>query len=170
MIYLLWTILNVGLLIFFLVICFKATKLLREKIGGFVAVFFVLGLLSFVSNPKDKKLNSHKYETWTLNSGENLTKKGYAQGIVLEDMLISKNTLSIFYVKKNQANIPISAYSNSSGFANGTIWTSSAIIVNPTKDNRLAYSVSGVLEWKLMGATLYTQPKSYRGVFMPKEI
>jgi len=38
MIYLIWGLLNLGLVICFLVICFKATKLVREKIGLIAAV------------------------------------------------------------------------------------------------------------------------------------
>ena len=44
MLYLIWGLLNLGLVIYFLVICFRATKLVKEKIGLFAAVFFVLGL------------------------------------------------------------------------------------------------------------------------------
>lgn len=50
MMYLIWGLLNIGLLIYFLSICFKVTKLIREKMGLFITVFFVLTLLSFIGN------------------------------------------------------------------------------------------------------------------------
>jgi len=139
--------------------------------GGFTAIVFVLGLLSFVSNSDtntNKEPNSNKIKTWNFNTDDDLTRKTYSQTIDLEKTLISKNTLGITYGKKDQANLPISAYSITSGFTSGRSWSPLTIIVNPTKDNRLSYFVSGVLEWKLLGATLYTQTNNYKGVLMPK--
>lgn len=171
MIYLLWALLNFGLLLFFLVICFKATKLVREKMGGFTAIVFVLGLLSFVSNSDtntNKEPNSNKVKTWNFNTEDDLIRKTYSQNIDLENTLISKNTLTIKYGKKDRSSIPISAYTNTTGFAGGIVWIPSAITVNPTAENKFAYSVHGITKWKLLGATIYYQPKVYGGVVQIK--
>ena|SRR5690606_34584231 len=51
-----WSILNLLLFISFIIICIKALKLVREKIGGFAAIILGMGiLLSFI--PADKSEN-----------------------------------------------------------------------------------------------------------------
>lgn len=55
--YLLWSILNIGLFLFFIIICFKATKLIREKLGLIATIVFVFGLLSFVGNSNNHNDN-----------------------------------------------------------------------------------------------------------------
>ena len=46
----------------------------------------------------------------------------------------------------------------------GTDWKPISIIINRTaNNNRFEYAVDGIVEWKLFGATLYSQVKNYRG-------
>ena len=47
---LIWGIFNGILLLYFIVICFKSVKLVKEEIGFLASLVFVLGLLSFMSN------------------------------------------------------------------------------------------------------------------------
>jgi hypothetical protein len=71
--------------------------------------------------------------------------------------------------KQGQLNIPISGNSWTTGFVSGTNWKPSLIIVNRTDDNnKFEYSVHGTMEWKLLGATLYSQPKEYKGTALTK--
>lgn len=53
---LIWGILNGFLLIYFIVICFKSVKTVKEKLGIFATFIFVIGLLSFISKPNKKNL------------------------------------------------------------------------------------------------------------------
>ena len=165
MAYILWSLLNLVLLIFFIVICFKATKLIREKINLFAAVFFVIMLLSLIG--KNNEPNSNQNKTWKFNSEESI--KAYPTNyldIIMEKTLVSKYVLGINYgiEKQGGKNIPISAYSQTLGFANGTIWKPISIIVNKTKDNnKFEYSVFGSVKWKLLGTTIYSQSKNYSG-------
>lgn len=104
MVYLIWGLLNLGLVIYFLVLCFKATKLVREKIGLFAAVFFVLGLLTFIVQPvKDnygKGQNSNRLNSWIFASEDSLKQYSIsALDIDLEKNLISKKHLEIMYGK-----------------------------------------------------------------------
>lgn len=176
MIYLIWGLLNLGLIIYFLVICFKATKLVREKIGLFAAIFFVLGLLSFLGErAKDsynKGANSNKTDSWNFASEDSLNREGvYFVQINLESNLISKRDLGVKYGRDKQGltNIPISAYSTETGFISGTIWRPITIKVNRTDDNnKFQYFVIGVVEWKLLGATIYTQSKTFNGIVSTK--
>jgi hypothetical protein len=66
MLYLLWALINLGLFVFFIVICFSATKYVKERINLFGAVVFVLGLLSFTnrSNSDNEDGNTGHIKSW----------------------------------------------------------------------------------------------------------
>jgi hypothetical protein len=172
MLYLLWGLLTIGLFLFFIVICFRATKLIREKFGLFASIVFVFGLLSFVghsNNDNDnKEPHSNQIKTWKFSSEDSLSRNmTFFINIDLEKTLVSKYDLGIKYGKDKhgQLNIPISAYSSTTGFISGTNWKPITIIVNRTDDNvKFEYFVVGVVEWKLLGATIYSQQKNYKGV------
>ncbi len=176
MTYLLWGLLNIGLFIFFIVICFKATKLIREKVGLFASIVFVFGLLSFVGQSNNdnanKEANSNKIKTWKFSSEDSLKSNNtYLLNIDLEKTLVSKYDLGIKYGidKEERINFPISAYSSNSGFISGTNWKPISIIINMTNDNnKFEYFVDGVLEWKLLGATIYSEMKEYKGIVLTK--
>src|SRR6185437_6672351 len=172
MLYLLWGLLNVGLFLFFIVICFKATKLIRQNFGLFASIVFVFGLLSFIghsnNNNDNKEPNSNQTKTWKFTSDDSLSRNPTSSKfIVLEKTLISKYYLFVQYAKdKNgQVNIPVSASSSTNGFVSGTNWKPISIVINRTDDNnKFEYFVSGVVEWKLLGATIYSQLKEYKGI------
>lgn len=176
MTYLLWGLLNIGLFIFFIVICFKATKLIREKVGLFASIIFVFGLLSFVSNSNNdndnREPNSNKIKTWKFISDDSLKgNDSYILESVLEKTLVSTYYLGIKYCKdkQRQINIPVNSYSSTTGFISGTNWKPTSIIVNKTNDNnKFEYFVDGVVEWKILGLTIYSQPKEYKGIALTK--
>jgi hypothetical protein len=136
----------------------------------------VFGLLSFVgssnSDNEYKEPNSNKIKTWKFVSEDSLKNyENFMLDIELERTLIAKYELGIVYGKdrQKQINTPISAYSLTSGFISGTNWRPVSIIVNTTKDNnQFEYSVDGVLEWKLLGAMIYSQQKEYKGKAMAR--
>lgn len=171
MLYILWSLLNIGLFLFFIITSFRATKLIKERFGLFAALIFVFGLLSFINNPNNNQENhepnSNKLRTWKFDFDDapELNSTDYLD-IELEKTIISKYELGIEYGKAGQTQhiIPISANSRTTGFISGTNWKPSSIIVNKTGDNnRLDYSVSGIVEWRLLGLTVYSQPKEYKG-------
>lgn len=176
MLYLFWGLLNIGLFLFFIVTCFRATKLVREKFGLFAAVILVFGLLSFITTSGDDNDNrepvSSQIRTWNFASEDSLDRHAtFFIDIELEKNLISKYELGIKYGKdkREPLNIPISANSWTTGFTSGTNWTPSTIIVNRTNDNnKFEYYVDGVVEWKLLGATIYSQSKKYKGIALTK--
>ncbi len=84
----------------------------------------------------------------------------------MEKDVALKFDLSISYGKdkEGQLNISISASSTTSGFTSGTTWTPIFVAIDKTVDNhKFSYFVGGVLKWKLLGATIYTQAKEYKG-------
>lgn len=171
MFYLIWGLINIGLFLFFLFICFQATKLIREKLGLLASLIFVFGLLSFVghsTNESDNlEPNTNRVKHWDFNPQDSIVQNTTANIYIdLEKTLISKFNLGVQYGEKktSKLNVPINAYSYIEGFISGTNWRPVSIIVNQTADNKkFVYEVNGTLEWKLLGATVYNQVKTYTG-------
>jgi hypothetical protein len=176
MIHLLWGLLNVGLFIFFIVICFRATKLIREKLGLLAAIVFVFGLLSFMGNTHadndNKEPDTNRIRSWKFHSPDSLLNNSQESiDLVLEKNIISQYNVDIAYGqdKSTKLNVPISAYSILTGFTGGTKWKPHSIIVNATDDNtKFEYQVDGTVEWKLLGTTFYSQAKTYSGLALTK--
>ncbi len=177
MLYLIWGLFNLGLVIYFVVICCRATKLVKEKNGLLTAIFFVFGLLSFpgqqTKDSYNKGDNSNKINLQIFASADSLNLDAtYFIGIDLENNFISKKSLEVKYGREKQglANIPISAYSMTIGFISGTIWKPNSIKVNRTDDNnKFEYFVTGIVEWKVLGATIFTEVKTFNGIVSIKE-
>ena len=170
MLYLLWGLLNILLFLYFIIICFKATRLLREKVGLLASIIFVIGLLSFIGQSNkgsdNKEPNSNQIKTWKFTSEDSINRNATSSvDIVLEKTLVSKYHLGLKYGKdRQQRNSPISAYSLTTGLTSGTTWKPVTIVVNRTNDNyKFEYLVDGVVEWKLLGLTIYSQQKEYEG-------
>ena len=169
MIQLLWGLLNIWLVLFFIVICFKASRLVRDNIGYLAAVVFVFGFLSFMGN-KDQNLKQKN--SWVFASKDSLiTEMNSSIQIRLEKTMLTTLGLGISYGhhKTDQQNIPISAYSTLTGFMSGLNWKPASISVYKTADNtKFQYYVDGILEWQLIGATIYAQSKDYEGLVLIK--
>lgn len=168
MLYLLWAILNTGLFVFFIVICFRATKLLREKAGLFVSIVFVFGLFSFVCNFNEKTtLPKNQINSSQFTPRDNLEINSFFHTkVTLKNNLISKHNLSISYGKSKERHsyVPINAYSHTEGFISGTNWIPHHIEVSPTGvSTQFEYSVNATTEWKLLGLTVFSNSRDYSG-------
>lgn len=175
MIYLLWGVLNIALFLFFVVICFRATKLIRQSFGLIASIVFVFGLLSFIGHPNNNdnvEPGTNHVKTWKFTTDDSLgINPTSSERIVLDKTLISKYYLFIQCGKDKdeQINIPVSASSSTSGFVSGTNWKPISIVVSRTdNNNKFEYFVNGVVEWKLLGATIYSQLKHYKGIVSTK--
>lgn len=97
MLYLLWGLLNVGLFLCFIVICFRATKLIRQNFGLLAAVVFVFGLLSFIgssNNNNNKEPDSNQIKTWKFTQDDSLSL--YSSSSVFIDL--EKTLTSKYYI------------------------------------------------------------------------
>lgn len=91
--------------------------------------------------------------------------------IEIEKNWMSKKHLGVNYGKDIHGliSIPISAYSTNTGFVSGTVWKPISIKVTRTGDNnKFQYFIVGVVDWKLLGATIYTQSKEFAGDVITK--
>lgn len=172
MIYLIWSIINFGLIIYFFKICYNAIKLVKEKMGLFSAIFLVFGFLSFLSlanssNPNES--NSDLFNSWEFASKDTLSNKGMLSiKIELEKNLVSTKYLRIQYGKDvhGKINIPQSASTSESGFSSGgATWEPSSVkVFNASDKDEFEYYVDGIVCWRLLGATFFTQSKDFKGI------
>jgi hypothetical protein len=169
MAHLIWGLLNLSLLIYFIITCFKLVKVAKNQIGGFAAIVFVFGLLSFMFGSKsdinENKLS--KTKTFKFALGDSL-EQNYSKfsHVILENNFVTKYDLFINSGKEitSQKNTPISAYSGTTGLVMGTKWKPQNINVLKTADDDiLKYVVYGIVEWKLLGAKVYKQSKVFQG-------
>lgn len=173
MLYSLWTIINYLLFIVFIIICIEATKLLREKFGLLVSIIFAFGLLFSGSNldNKDERQN-YQGKKWAFTPADKIQPNGtnYLH-ITIENNLISTIDLAVLYGKEKSSNNIAAMEANSDlfGFLGGHQWTPKIISINKSSiANQLNYTVTGSLKWKLLGATVYSQNKTFIGKITPK--
>lgn len=172
MFYLLWTLFNVAISIFFLVLCFRAGRFIRKEVGIFATIIFTIGILSLLASSNMSRDNidpvSNRAKTWSFNTMDSLDMSVY-QDVYIQKTWISKYRLSIAFGKDKQSNIkkPISAYTVVTGFQSGTSWMPLSIAIHPTNNNQeFEYQVVGIIKWKLFGLTLYSQSKTMNGIVL----
>jgi len=164
---LIWGLLNGILFIYFIIICFKSVKLVKENIGVLAALIFVIGLLSFISKPIEKNIIDKNIEILNqTNPTKAFDGNSFFREITLEDNLTSNINLSIVVGenKTTKALSILNANSNRTGFIFGTNWNAKNIDIDLQKDqNYCNYVVFGILEWKILGFTIYLEDKTFSG-------
>ena len=156
---------NIVAIITYLWLCIQAIKLISRHIGKATSVAFViLGLLSFGGKSgkiKDKNQEVKKLGMFSPDSLNLASVRMFSAE--LDDNLISHTDLLVNYGRsENGEFLPIDAFSVRNGLVAGIVWQPETIIVRKSLDSlNFNYTVTGTLEWKLLSATLYTQPKTY---------
>ena len=168
MISIIWMLLNAALAALFIVLCYKATKAIKQQVGIGAALFFVLCLLSFNGKPEkeeDKKPMQAFTPRFTDNQELLRAHKGM-ESVVLDDRTTFDITLGVTYgySETQKKLLPISGYSTEEGFTSGQKWNPTGISLTKTEPgNQLHYSVNGMIEWRLLNWVIYRQPKVYKG-------
>ncbi|MGA0556795.1 hypothetical protein ACO2Q8_09105 [Larkinella sp. VNQ87] len=126
MLYVLWAIVNIGLFIFFVKLCFQATRLLREKSGILASVVFVVGLASVVrysgSNAElTAKSNREARKSKMVAIGELVPGTLKQTYILLAENPVSTLSLGVLYGKDTSAykTAIYDAFSSRTGFTSG---------------------------------------------------
>lgn len=165
MLYLLWVILNIVVFLLYIYVTYKATSLLRQKFGVGVALFFVIGLLSFVSGTGNEKDETSFKPAAQKSVSVNLQEQN-SYTALLEDNLAFEIKLDLV-TNKATTQTPFETviyYTHVSGFVAGHKWKPAVATFNYNNSNRtIHYEVHGVIDWKLLGIQLYAQSKVYTG-------
>lgn len=162
---LIWGIFNGILLLYFIVICFKSVKLVKEEVGFLASLIFVLGLLSFMSNSNDKNLADKNIDFLNqTNPKKTFNGNSFSHEVLLEDNLTSKIGLSLIVGEKGTELIILKANCYRTGLISGTNWNVEQVDVDKQKDkNYCSYLVRGKMDWKILGITIFSEYKTFRG-------
>ncbi|RRB07503.1 hypothetical protein [Larkinella rosea] len=170
MLYLIWTLVNIGLFVYFIFLCAQSARLLKEKTGFYASVIFVFGLVSLAVNSGRKtsifKGNPDE-RTWKLVEKKEIIPNSirFSEQAIDDNMLFSILLRVENGTEKTTAKtIPVEAHSFVIGSITGYQWEPTLISVNATNGANYAYRVIGILHWKLLGISLYSQPKMYAGI------
>ncbi|WP_138992143.1 hypothetical protein [Larkinella sp. C7] len=169
MLYLIWTLLNVALTVYFIVLCFQAARLLKERVGLYAAVIFTFGLLSIAANSGKKRVGFSKNQD--VKKRTYVPRDSIIPGSLkfaharIDKTWISRIELTVSYGVKKSSNQPVPVEANSVwwGSITGYHWKPVSISVHATTGQEYAYTVVSILQWKLLGISLYSQPKTYEG-------
>ena len=158
MIYFLWSLLNLGALVWFLLICFGALKLIRQEFGMIAMVIFVLGCLSFISNSV-----SNNKQAFPADADNPVPVIDYQN--VQESMFYK---VDLMYIKpKNSLVDNTRGITLQSGFVIGHDWQPGITKVF-AKGGNWNYNAEGIHEWKFLGLTLYKEPVILNGAIVTK--
>jgi hypothetical protein len=177
MVYLLWTLLNFALLISFIVICFRATKLVKEKLGIAAAVIFAIGLLAFMNKePKapDQLISQAEHpNTFTVKHNANSSQPTSDYIVVpIEKYVGSTLTMEVSFTRQSPTDsVTASTVAfSASGLVGGHKWKPETAHIYPTSSkNVFRYEAAVMLEWAILGCPVYSQSKTFSGSFELKD-
>ena len=140
-------------------------KIINEKIGMLASFIFVIGLLSFISKRNEKNLADKNIDILNqTNPKKAFNGNSFFQHVNLEDNLTSKIGLSILVGEKEMELIILNANCYRSGFISGTHWNVENIEIDKSKNKKYCtYLIKGIMEWKIIGITIYSEHKTFTG-------
>lgn len=148
---------------------YKITFYIKDKWGDFYGAIFVFAVVLFFlrDNPESNNSNDHKSEHLEFTSRDSVTDRD--NGSVMVEL--GKNTLSRYNMrvkygvsKSTHHKVPVEIGFIKTGRGDATeLEVSSTRLEDVDASDRMEYFVDGMLNWKLLGFTVYRQPKSYHG-------
>ena len=163
--YILFTILNFILGIFFVYLFAQATKLLKEHKGMPMTIIFVTCILLISANT----INNNDISPLKWENTQKEQAKTYQSPLTIP---LQKNGISTYYLQvkvgidsSTHQPIPIEAISNSTGFLSSIYWHPEHIQINKIGKNKFSYSLTGSVKWQVLKSTLFTESKYFTGTF-----
>ena len=167
MLELVWGILNIAILVYFIIICFKAVKLVKENLGRITTIVFVIGLMSFISKPNTLE---NSYKRFEIKDDSKITKEEsisghiFDQEIVLEKKLVTTIDATITFKEYDQEVRLLSGFTQMTGFVSGVDWSTTSINVSRKSENTYNYKIQGTKDWRILGIKIYTEQKDFNGL------
>ena len=169
MIELIWGLINILALFYFIIIIFKATKIIRENMGGLTTLILIFGLFSFIGKPNEE---NNKIKVFDLKN-ENKKIESIEIGVnnklqikKVEDNLCNNYQIFVNYGKngkeKNEIKL-LSATIHRTGLECGTKYKPTSVIINRIEKNIYEYEILGTIDWSLGGIKFYTEVKDIKG-------
>jgi|GEM_PF-2906705 len=153
MLYILWVILNIGLLLFFLYLFCKAIMVVRKEMGLLPVIFMIIVLGNQCSHLRERDKNQSQ------------TSNGISTRLCFHKIKLSPiNSLMIDCATDSTGNV-ISKGSDLTGTVVGVKWEEMTVAIQ--KDH---YTVVGILEWNLIGIHVWSQLKQFDGAFTKEDV
>lgn len=163
MLYIIWAILNAIVFCLFFWMMYKALVMVRDKFGRVASLFLIVGLLSFMSAPKEEAKNVLSLQQAPVvqsNLGQ------VSHGTVLKKYPLFAVHLSVIcdVLSNNEELKPTSVLAGQYGFVMAHRWKlNNATVRYNATTQKLNYIVHGVIRWNLLGIPFYTQSQTFEG-------
>jgi hypothetical protein len=172
--YLIWSILNVALYVYFLYLLVGYVSIGRKvlpknRFRPLAAILLIVGVVQLLT-PEDKDKTNNSFDINTSYAGE-LSKRTRSVDIQFEDNF-SLDIKGWITLAKTSDNVYIATHTSSSliGFVSGFEWEYKSLMVTDFGENKEGeYSGHGSLKWNLLGVNFYTEGKSLDGTFKVEE-
>ncbi|MVN75597.1 hypothetical protein GO988_04590 [Hymenobacter sp. HMF4947] len=161
MVYLVWSLLNIGLGLGLLYLVVRTVGLVRQQRGLGTAVLLSLGLLALCHRPSAADKPAGHAATLVPGPAAGLAPGNY--WVSLDKQLAYHLQLE---VSASQAaadtSLQVRATPVFSGLSGGQDWHWLPGVYQ-VQGQQLSYDIPALLEWKILGLTLYTQFRQYHG-------
>jgi hypothetical protein len=158
MLYLLWTAINGVVLIYFFAACVASAQAIRERVGLVPLLLVVVGLLNFRSGSHGAAATTRATASPLIRSGP-----GERAYIKAHDYYIAAIQVQVSYEQAADSCEVIQSNSTLTGFQLGNTWQPMGVGAT-IKANKLHYYADGIMEWHLLGVTIYREHKYLTGV------
>ena len=165
MLYLLWSLVNLALILLFIYVAYKATRLLRRELGLATALFFAIGFLSFINGPgyREEQNSIKLNEKPKADTG---LYQQQSQMITIDENAAFDTHLQVTYneYKDQPLPQPVAAQVHTSGLVlSHSLKVMDTIVTYDEAAKSWNYQVYGILHWRLLGMKIYTQTKMFSG-------
>lgn len=163
MIYLLWSLINVFLPLYFFYLLFsflaKGKRFFNPKYKTFQILFLVIGVTQIIVASSTDKANQNIY---LKDDHANFNSSKMVHHMVEDNWTMNIHFLLEYSVHGNKY-IPLKSSSFLSGFVSGYDWELLSVDGVGIEDGRgTVWYVNGNLQWKLFGTTIYSQNKIFQ--------
>jgi hypothetical protein len=159
--YVSWSLLNLVLFVGLFIYGRVLLKRYRLVSLGVSIVFVVLIVSYFSGRNTSARKSIVNFQTTVLLPGVAYPKPLYTQLDDLQTLTIQQ--IITLTPNRQSDSVQVSSSSYLTGFVAGFKWSPTHALVDALANRKLRYVTSGVLEWKLLGLTVYKQPKQFNG-------
>ncbi len=164
--YILWILLNGALVLGLLFGWYRCLQLFARHYSRSASIALcVVTLMTCSSGRKQASVQSSVHRSTTFASAFAIDRPVVLKKRLL-DLPLTQLTQLIFLnpTSKLGDSVRVEQSVLLSGLQAGLYWQPIDLFVSPRPNRRLRYDVIGVLEWRLLNATIYRQPVQYAGL------
>lgn len=165
MISLLWSIINVVLVLYFLYLLVGfiviGNRIFSSRFKNVSFLIMIVGIVNVVTASNSEK-NTNRI---TITDEYNKMNDSEIKKVTLEDNLTFDINMLVKYSVERNEFIPVESNSFLTGFISGYVWEFKSIQTTNYKPNEeTQFTAHGILKWNLFGINIYSQSKTFNGI------